>query len=123
MANLLNILKMVLTIRACFTLGFFFVMALHCIAQDQAKADSLEAIYNSGNFEEHDRLHLLNSLAVQEPNPDKALQYSELLLSEATKLDSTDLIIAALDTKRQLFKAQGRFEPIIGAVFQRDGNG
>ena len=64
MANLLNILKMVLTIRACFTLGFFFVMALNCNAQDQAQADSLEAIYNSGNFEEHDRLHLLSSLAV-----------------------------------------------------------
>ncbi len=107
MANLLNILKMVLTIRACFTLGFFFVMALHCNAQDQAQADSLEAIYNSGNFEEHDRLHLLNSLAVQEPNPDKALQYSELLLSEATKLDSTDLIIAALLQKGNSLRLKG----------------
>ncbi len=57
------------------TLGFLFVTAFGLYGQDQVVADSLELIYTSGEFEEKDRLQLLNDLAFKHPNPEKSLIY------------------------------------------------
>ena len=118
MADLLNILKMVFTTRACFILGFFFVWGETCMAQDQTKADSLEAIYTAGDFEEKDRLRILKDLASEEPNPDKSLQYSELLLSQAKALDSINYIISALIQKGNALRLKGDLSQSLETYFE-----
>ena len=57
------------------TLGFLFMLSTMVYGQDQALADSLELIYNTGQFEEKDRLQLLESIAANHPNPDKSLHF------------------------------------------------
>ncbi|WP_297766095.1 adenylate/guanylate cyclase domain-containing protein [uncultured Muriicola sp.] len=69
-------------------LGVFFLWINVGYGQNQAKADSLEIIFNSGAFEEEDRLKLLSRLASSHPNPDKSLRYSEELIRRAMALDS-----------------------------------
>ncbi len=69
-------------------LGVFFLWIYVGYGQNQAKADSLEIIFNSGAFEEEDRLKLLSRLASSHPNPDKSLRYSEELIRRAMALDS-----------------------------------
>jgi len=70
-------------------LGVLFFWTSVGYGQNQAKADSLEIIFNSGAFEESDRLKLLSKLAASHPNPDKSLRYSEELIRQAMALDST----------------------------------
>ena len=118
MINLPNILKMVLTTRACFILGFFFVWGSASIAQDQTKADSLEAVFNSGKFEEKDLLRILKSLASEEPNPDKSLEYSELLLSRAKAMDSSDYVISAMIQKGNALRLKGDLSKSLEIYFE-----
>ncbi len=70
-------------------LGVLFLWMTVGYGQNQATADSLEIIFNSGAFEEGDRLKLLSRLAASHPNPDKSLRYSEELIRQAKALDST----------------------------------
>ncbi len=69
-------------------LGVLFLWITIGYGQNQTVADSLEIIYNSGAFEEEDRLKLLSRLASSHPNPDKSLRYSEELIRRAVALDS-----------------------------------
>lgn len=75
-------------------LGFLFVTGFGLYGQDQVLADSLELVYTSGNFEEKDRLQLLNDLAFNHQNPEKALVYGQELLRRAQAVDSVRFIIA-----------------------------
>ncbi|MGB5369821.1 MAG: adenylate/guanylate cyclase domain-containing protein [Flavobacteriaceae bacterium] len=109
---------MVLTTRACFILGFFFVWGSASIAQDQTKADSLEAVFNSGKFEEKDLLRILKSLASEEPNPDKSLEYSELLLSRAKAMDSSDYVISAMIQKGNALRLKGDLSKSLEIYFE-----
>ena len=88
-------------------LGFLFVTGFGLFGQDQALADSLELVYTSGNFEEKDRLELLNGLAFNHQNPEKALLYSEELLVRAQAVDSTRFIIAGFQQKGNSLKLKG----------------
>lgn len=69
-------------------LGVLFFWTSVGYGQNQAKADSLEVIYNSGAFAEEERLSLLSQLAATHTNPDVTLRYSEELISRAMALDS-----------------------------------
>ncbi|WP_445382956.1 adenylate/guanylate cyclase domain-containing protein [Robiginitalea sp. IMCC43444] len=52
------------------------------MGQDQHLADSLVREYKSGNYEGNE-LHILSVIAEEETNPDKHLEFSELLISKA----------------------------------------
>ncbi len=58
--------------KAHFVIGFFFILSSTIHAQDQRKADSLEGVYNSGSFEEKNRMQLLLDLAYEQPDPDRS---------------------------------------------------
>ncbi len=65
---------------------FVCLICLMCevvIAQDNKLTDSLMTLYKSDTYE-GDKLILLKKIAEEEPNPDKRLEYSELLIKEAT---------------------------------------
>jgi class 3 adenylate cyclase len=93
-------------------------MGRNCIAQDQAKADSLEAIFNAGNFEEKDRLQILKDLASEAPNPDKSLEYSEMLMNRAKALDSTNYIISALIQQGNALRLKGDLSQSLEIYFE-----
>lgn len=74
---------------ACLLLGVLFLWSNTSFSQNQAAADSLKAVYISGDFEEGERLRLLSKLAAEHPNPDSSLVYSEELIRRAIALDSS----------------------------------
>ncbi len=90
-----NSLKRLFHKKIYLVLGVFYFFCTLLNAQDQAKADSLELIYNSGQFAEKDRLQLLYQLAVNNPDPNKSLQFGNELLRRAIAADSTIHIILA----------------------------
>ncbi len=106
MVNTYSLIKLFIK-KAYFVLGFFFMLSTVVYGQNQAEADSLELIYTYGNFEEKDRLQLLNDLAYNHPNPEKSLLYSEKLLSRAQALDSTRFIISGFLQKGNSLKLKG----------------
>ena len=99
-------------------LGFLFVSGFGLYGQDQVVADRLELIYNSGGFEEKDRLELLNDLAFNHQNPEKALLYSEELLRRAQALDSTGYIIAGFQQKGNNLKLKGDLSQALASYFE-----
>src|SRR5680860_735895 len=116
MADFISINKGVLKKAYCF-LGFFFILGGACYAQNQVKADSLEAVYTSGNFEEVEKLKLLSALAAEHPNPDISIQYSEALLQLAKALDSTKFIITALMQKGNALRLKGDLSQSLQSYF------
>ena len=63
--------------KAYMILGFFFIICVNVSGQNQVLADSLELIYTRGQYEEKDRLQLLNNLAANHADPEKSLQFAK----------------------------------------------
>jgi class 3 adenylate cyclase len=87
------IYKRTATREVLLTLGFLFITGFVLFGQDQALADRLEIDYTSQNFEEKDRLQLLDDLAFNHQNPEKSLVYGEELLTRAQAVDSMRFVI------------------------------
>lgn len=60
-----------------------------CFGQNKIVSDSLVKLYESGNYDRQQQLDLLNEITQNNPDPDEVLKYTDLLLKEATRLDST----------------------------------
>ncbi len=73
-------------LKAYYLIGLFCFF--HCIVsgQNQQMADSLYELYLSRSYQ-GDKLVLLKEVAQNETNPDKSIEYAEILLQQA-KLDS-----------------------------------
>lgn len=78
--------------RACFLIGFICFLSSSLLSQDQKKADSLIALYSSGEFN-NGELTLLSDILVFETNPEKVIEFSDLLINKASK-DSSFLYIS-----------------------------
>ncbi|MDX5585499.1 MAG: adenylate/guanylate cyclase domain-containing protein [Aureibaculum sp.] len=113
-----RIYKIVFDRKAWVILGFSFLFCLGVYGQNQSKADSLEPIYETGNFKEADRLEILYDLASDHPDPEKALKYSEELLQRAQLLDSTRLIIRTLIQKGSALRLKGDLTEALESYFQ-----
>jgi len=74
--------------KAYIILGFFYFLSLSVYSQNQTLADSLEAIYTEGEYEERNRLRILKDLAMALEDPEKMLAYSIELINTANTLDS-----------------------------------
>ena len=70
--------------KAYYLIGFFFFIPHSVFNQDQKLADSLIAIYESGSFLD-EGLVLLRSIAEEETNPERQLEFAELLIKKASK--------------------------------------
>ena len=63
-------------------IGFFCIIFNVVIAQDQKLADSLIILYESGNYQQNE-LELLRKISTEETNPDRKIEFSELLIKKA----------------------------------------
>ncbi len=75
-------------------MGFVMLFGSFVFAQNQSLADSLETIYLKGEFEENDRLQILEQLARDHTVTKKRLQFIEELIGTAIDLDSTDALFS-----------------------------
>lgn len=103
--------------KARLILVFLCISVFRLYGQDQRLADSLELVYTSGQFEEKDRLQLLNDLAFRLSNPEKSLHYSEELLRRAQAVDSTRFIIRGYIHKGNSLKAKGNLSSALASYF------
>ncbi|MCK5702376.1 MAG: tetratricopeptide repeat protein, partial [Cyclobacteriaceae bacterium] len=78
-----------LKIRACLAMGFLFLICYSSTGQNQKIVDSLELIYEEGNYQEGERLEILYNIAKDHPDPERMLVYSAELLKVARELDSS----------------------------------
>jgi class 3 adenylate cyclase/tetratricopeptide (TPR) repeat protein len=101
------ILKGLSKLKTCLVLGFFLIFTLALCSQNQVIADSLERVYDSGSFDEKDRLQLLFGLARNHQDPENILRYSNELLRRAKDLDSTERIIDAYIQKGNALRLKG----------------
>jgi len=111
-------IKIVFIKKAYIILGFFFILCADVSGQNQALADSLELIYTSGEFEEKDRLQLLNNLASSHPDPEKSLVYGEELLRSAKVADSTRRIINAYMQIGNALNLKGDLSQALASLFE-----
>ncbi|GGW44311.1 adenylate/guanylate cyclase domain-containing protein [Arenibacter certesii] len=81
-------------------------------------ADSLELIYNAGNFAKKDRLQLLGELAKNHPNPEKSLRYSEELLKTAKELGSTQYLLVGYREKGNSLRLKGDLSEGLSSYYE-----
>ena len=110
-------IKIVCIKKAYITLGFFMLSTM-VYGQNQAVADSLELVYTTGQFEEKDRLQLLNNLASNHPDPEKSLQYAEELLRRAKAADSTKRISNAYMQIGNALTLKGDLSQALASLFE-----
>ncbi len=60
--------------------------------QNEARADSLIQVYESGNYDPALKLKILSGITFHLPDPDRILAYSDSLMTEAIRQDSTKYI-------------------------------
>lgn len=101
------ILKSLFNKKACLALCFLTIFYITVFGQNQGVADSLESVYNSGQFVENDRLPLLFDLARNHPDPEKVLIFSNELLRRAKDLDSIRFIVGAYTQKGNALRLKG----------------
>lgn len=72
---------MIENIKAYFTIGFFSLVVNCGIAQNQKLADSLIHAYNTGSYDGNEFV-ILKNIASNETNPERKLEFSELLIEK-----------------------------------------
>ena len=75
-------------------------------------------VYTSGEFEEKDRLELLNKIATNQPDPEKSLQFAEELLRRAKAADSTRRIINAYLSIGNSLASKGDLSQALASLFE-----
>lgn len=65
------------------------VKGMPSFGQNEALADSLIQVYESGNYDPALKLKILSGITVHLPDPDRILAYSDSLMTEAIRQDST----------------------------------
>ena len=103
--------------KAYLTIGLFCFVFNSAISQDQRMADSLIAVYNSESFE-GDELDILVRIVQEETNPDKNLEFSELLISRAAALDSTHYLYQGYLQKGNALHLKGNNSEALESYFK-----
>ncbi|MFT4830733.1 MAG: adenylate cyclase [Psychroserpens sp.] len=93
--------------KAYFLMGLLLMFCMVNYGQNQKLADSLEQVYSSGDYKKEDLLSILRGLAHNNQNPDKSIQYSEILLQKAKQLDSVNSVISAYRIKGSALRLKG----------------
>ena len=95
--------------RACFIMGFFFIFYTGAFSQDAKRGDSLEAVYTQGTYREQDKLKILEGLAINHNDPEKALTFSIELIETAQALDSLQYLFSGFLAKGNALKLKGDY--------------
>ncbi len=93
--------------RKIILLGAVFLISHAAWAQDQAIADSLEAIYEQGNYIPENRLDILKKITENHPDPEKKIIRSRELIDLAMRLDSVEYIFAGNLQMAQALRLKG----------------
>lgn len=91
--------------------------ATGAIAQIVTSSDSLEAVFREGRFEQKDRLTILRELAVNHPDTEKKLSYSQQLIKEADALDSAEYLFQGLHEKGNALRLKSDLTSALQSYF------
>ena len=104
--------------KAYLLILIFLVFSTGIYGQNQKIADSLEAIYETGKFDEQNQLQLLKDLAINQPNNRKKIIHSEELIGLAIQLDSTNYLWSGYTQKGNAFRDDGDFAEALKNYFK-----
>ncbi len=100
-----------------FTVVFFLILVGQIVnAQDQAKADSLVKIYESGQYE--DELELLDEIAKSQANPENVILYSNKLIEKASEDSIGKYLVSGFLQKGNGSKLKGDYFDALESYFQ-----
>lgn len=102
--------------KAWVILGFFLLGWL--TVHGQTNLDRLESRYRSGNLDPWSTLKILKELAINCPDTNKKLFFSEELIKLATSLDSTNYLIQGLQEKGNALRLKGDLTNALQSFFQ-----
>lgn len=94
------------------------VKALPSFGQDGSLADSLIQEYESGNYDPALKLKILSLITVNLPDPDRILAYSDSLMTEAIRQDSTLYIFNAHLQKGNALQQKGNLSGALDSYFK-----
>ncbi|MDX5586055.1 MAG: adenylate/guanylate cyclase domain-containing protein [Aureibaculum sp.] len=96
-----------LKIKAYVLIGFFLISSSLFYGQNKFLSDSLENIYEKGEFDENSRLKILYDLAEHHIDPEKKLRFSIELIETAQELDSMDKVFSGYLQKGTAYRKKG----------------
>lgn len=108
----------------CFLYSFtcFLVLSIlsctHVQSQNQSMADSLEIIYERGNYKKDEKLKLLKELSGNHPQTQKKLQYSDELIQYSTSIDSVDYLLTGYLNKGTALRLKGDYSEALESYFE-----
>ena len=104
--------------KAILALGFLFFFYIGLNGQNKILADSLELIYNSGDYDKKDEMELLKKLTFNHPKPQPGLYYANELLKLALPTDSVKYIISGYLHAGNSLKLMGELSKALDNYFQ-----
>jgi adenylate cyclase len=78
--------------KAFVTIGFLFIFSILAYSQQPTHTDSLVAKYKLGKYNKADKLLLLQEIIEGYTDPEKLLEFSEILIQAAQAADSTGFL-------------------------------
>ncbi len=103
--------------RAYLLIGLFCFITSSIFGQDQRKADSLISVFNSGDYDESE-LDLLADILGYESDPEKKIEFADLLINKAAKDSSFVFLHYAYMQKGNAFAVQGNNPAALKAYFE-----
>jgi class 3 adenylate cyclase len=103
--------------KAYVIIGFFCFITHFAVCQDQKLADSLIMEYNSGNYGNNE-LDILANITLEETNPDRLLEFSELLIAKASMDSSTNYLYQGYLQKGNALQYKGNNAEALNAYFK-----
>ena len=119
--------KSIHIIKACFIIGFYFILCPCVYSQQQTLLDSLVSVYQSGSYKKQDKLSLLKEIVDGYNDPEKILFFSDLLIHAAQAEDSAVYICIGYSQKGNAHKLKGDNSKALenyfeGAKIAREGH-
>jgi len=99
-------------------LGFMFVFCFQLFSQSQQSIDSLQNLYELGDFDESKKLSLLKKLSFQHYDQDQAIHYSEKLIEYAQKTDSATVMYHGYLNMGNALTRKGNLSEALGNYFK-----
>ncbi|QYA26466.1 tetratricopeptide repeat protein [Gramella sp. MT6] len=99
------------------TIGLFCILGISVYAQDQKQADSLILIYEKGT---NNDLEVLKQIAEYETDPQKAIIYSDILITKALKEASNQYAHSGYLQKGYHLQSLGNYTEALKAFFKSE---
>lgn len=104
--------------KVCFLTGLFFYIGITAICQNQERADSLILVYKSGNYQKEEVLSIFKTIAENETNLDKKLEYSELLISTDSQNANSKMVHSGYLQKGNALQLKGEYAEALEAYLK-----